>query len=247
MSKVEEHRLLLRSLDDWDAYLLAHSGLPGPRANLELVQAVAEEGDLALFRRYLAYPPDHAPVISTHEFLVFCGVVGLGRLAAEGRRELLPEIRRYASDHRWRVREGVAMAMQRLGDADMEALLIELASWSRGNYLERRAAVASICEPRLLKEPEHARAALGVLDEVTASILPAVDRRSEDFLALRKGLGYGWSVAVVALPEEGKVRMEHWLTCPDRDVQWVMRENLKKHRLKKMDPAWVERRRGSAQ
>ena len=30
------------------------------------------------------------------------------------------------------------------------------------------------------------------------------DRRSEDFLALAEGLGYCWSVAVVALPTEGK-------------------------------------------
>jgi hypothetical protein len=35
-------------------------------------------------------------------------------------------------------------------------------------------------------------------------------------------------VAAVALPEYGKKYMEKWLKSDDKDVQWVMRENLKK-------------------
>ena len=45
MTKVDEHRAALRALQDWEPYLLDHSGLPGPRANLELIAAVADEGD----------------------------------------------------------------------------------------------------------------------------------------------------------------------------------------------------------
>jgi hypothetical protein len=37
MKKVDEYRLRLRGLVDWDAFLLAESGLPGPHGNLELV------------------------------------------------------------------------------------------------------------------------------------------------------------------------------------------------------------------
>ncbi len=123
MKKVDEYRLRLRGLSEWDAYLLAESGLPGPRGNLELVQAAADEGDEALFRRYLAYDPEQAPTGTALEFLPVCGVVGLGRLLAEGRSDLLPIIRQAASDPRWRLREGAAMALQRLGDHDMDALL----------------------------------------------------------------------------------------------------------------------------
>jgi hypothetical protein len=47
----------------------------------------------------------------------------LGRLLAEGRTELLEVLRRLASDPRWRVREGVAIALQKFGDADMAGLL----------------------------------------------------------------------------------------------------------------------------
>ena len=35
--------------------------------------------------------------------------------------------------------------------------------------------------------------------------------------------------------------MEKWLASPDPDIRWIMRENLKKNRLVKMDAAWVAR------
>jgi hypothetical protein len=57
---------------------------------------------------------------------------------------------------------------------------------------------------------------------------------------MRKGLGYCWSVAVAALPEEGKLRFETWIASPDPDIRWILRENLKKNRLLKMDFAWVD-------
>jgi hypothetical protein len=34
--------------------------------------------------------------------------------------------------------------------------------------------------------------------------------------------------------------MEHWLSSPDKDVRWIMKENLKKNRLAKMDRGWVQ-------
>jgi hypothetical protein len=66
------------------------------------------------------------------------------------------------------------------------------------------------------------------------------DRSNPDFRALRKGLGYCWSVAVAALPELGKPLMEKWLGNPDRDIQWIMKTNLKKNRLVRMDADWVD-------
>jgi hypothetical protein len=45
MTKVEEHRIALAGLEDWMPYIDANSGLPGPRGNLELVAACAEEAD----------------------------------------------------------------------------------------------------------------------------------------------------------------------------------------------------------
>lgn len=213
--------------------------MPGPRGNIELAQAVADEGTPGLFHRYLGFTAAEAPTNSPHEFLAFCGVVGLGRLLAEGDTTALRVLRRSARDPRWRIREGVAMALQRLGDVDIERLLREMQDWAGGEPLEQRAAAAALCEPRLLARPEHARETLRILDRITASVKTVEDRRSEDFRALRKGLGYCWSVAAAAFPGEGRPFLEKWFADPDPDVRWIMRENLKKSRLVRMDAAWV--------
>jgi hypothetical protein len=243
MGKVEEYRRTLRELDNWDSLLLRECGLPGPRGNIELARAVADEGDEELFHRYLSFDAEVAPANSPQEFLAFCGVLGLGRLVSEGKTELLGVLREWASDPRWRTREAVAMALQRLGQVDMDLLLGEMETWSRGGLLERRAAAAGLCEPILLGQPEHARRVLEILDAITASIVNEEDRRSDQFRALRKGLGYCWSVAVVALPDQGKKMMEEWLSSDDRDVRWILKENLRKKRLERLDAEWVRQSR----
>lgn len=239
--KADVYRETLRKLAEWEPFLLAESGLPGPRGNIELANVAADEGDEPLFRRLLRYDAERAPINSPQEFLAFCGVVGLGKLLAEGKIRVLKDIRKRASDPRWRVREAVAMALQRWGRRDMPALLREMKVWSKGSRLEQRAAVAALCEPDLLHKKGQVRKVLQVLDAVTTSIPAARDRKTEEFEALRKGLGYCWSVAVAAFPEEGKPRMERWIDSPDRDVQWVMKENLRKNRLARLDLKWVDR------
>jgi hypothetical protein len=239
MSKVEEYRKALRELDHWDAFLLAESGLPGPRGNIELARAVAEEGDEELFGRYLAYDEQRAPASSPGEFLAFCGILGLGRLLAQGRMDLLPTLRECASDGRWRSREAVVMALQRLGLTNMDLLLQEMAEWSQGSLLEKRAAVAALCEPALLGDPRHAREVLRLLDGLMASIEEYQDRKADEFQAFRKGMGYCWSVGVAALPEEGKKVLEKWFASDDGDVRWIMKQNLRKKRLERMDAEWV--------
>jgi len=224
--------------------LLKESGLPGPRGNIELAQVVANEGNRRLFQRYITYTAEEAPVNSPYEFLTFCGIVGLGRLLAEGDTSLIKTLHQFASDPRWRIREGVAIALQRLGDVNMERLIAVMREWGQGTALEQRAAAAALCEPRLLGRAQYARAVLGILDQITMGIEQVENRRSDDFLTLRKGLGYCWSVAVVALPIEGKALMEKWMDKSDKDVRWIMKENLKKARLVRMDADWVKKWRG---
>ena len=245
MNKTDHYRAKLRTVKNWDAFLLKESGLPGPRGNLELAQLVADEGNAALYKRYLAFDAARAPTNSPYEFLAFCGVVGLGRLVAEGQTQYLTNLRACASDPRWRIREGVAMALQRVGDRDMDLLLREMRRWSAGNLLEQRAAAAALCEPRLLHNRRQIEHVFGILDDITASIARVENRKSDTFIALRKGLGYCWSVAVAALPEVGKPKMERWLASKDRDIAWIMRENLKKNRLARMDASWVTKFKGA--
>ena len=237
--KSQLYRERLRSLKKWDSFLLENSGLPGPRGNIELALAVAEEGDERLFLRLVSYGPEQAPTGTAEEFLAFCGTVGLGTLLAQGDDRFLKILRQQASDPRWRIREGAAMALQRLGDADMDRLIDRMRGWAGGSPLEMRAAAAAVCEPRLLVRREHALQVLSLLDRITASMIKVEDRKTDGFKALRKGLGYCWSVAVAALPDDGKEKMERWLEVDDPDVIWVMKENLRKNRLARLDPDWV--------
>jgi hypothetical protein len=239
--KTDEYRKTLEKLAVWDDYLRENSGLPGPRGNLELAVAVVDLADEKRIQYLLSLDGPQVEENTAQVFLVFCGVQGLGKLVAEGQREYLPVLRGFASDARWRVRESVAFALQRCGKVDMARLVDEMRRWVEGNSLEQRAAAAALCEPVLLKEAVHARGVLMILDRITASILSQADRRSEEFRVLRKGLAYCWSVAVAALPVEGKPLMEKWIACPDEDIRWIMRENLKKNRLSRMDAEWVKK------
>jgi hypothetical protein len=241
LNKSEIYRLTLASRSDWEPYLRKESGLPGPRGNLELAQVVADEGERSLFEHFLAYTPQVAPTNDPHEFLAFCGVVGLGRLLAEGDEKMLDQLRPFASDPRWRLREGVAMALQRLGKQDMRRLLDAMQTWSSGNWLEKRAAAAALAEPVLLHNKEDALEALQILDQITVSMENSGDTKNEQFKVLQQGMSYCWSVVAAAAPEQGKGLMEKWLTCHDRVIRRIMQENLKKNRLARMDAAWVDK------
>jgi hypothetical protein len=239
MTRIENYRQILSRLDDWDEYLRAESHLPGPRGNLELAHAAADLTDRARCEHFLTFNSLRAPVNTPDEFLAFCGVEGLGRLIAEGQADLWPTLRGCASDPRWRLREAVAMALQRVGQVDMNLLLEKMEDWSSGNWLEMRAVAAGLAEPILLQKEGHILQALELFAHITAAVERA-QVREESFKVLCKGLGYCWSVLVAALPEQGKVALEPWLSNPDKDVRWIMKENLKKNRLVRMDKGWVE-------
>jgi HEAT repeat len=227
--KKDEYRRELQSRSGWDAYLKSHSGLPGPRANLELV-AVA--GDLAPAETLWRWSA------SSDEFLALCGTAGLGRFALEDRK-VLPRLQELAADPRWRVREGVAIALQRLGKQDMARLIKEMESWAAGSADVQRAAAAGLCEPALLKDPKQVKRVLGVLDRITRSVAAAKDRKSEEFRVLRTALGYCWSVAVAASPADGKAALEPWLRSRDPDVRWITKSNLGKARMSALGTRWV--------
>lgn len=231
MGRRDEHRAALRALprEEWPAHLGAHSGLPGPRGNIELGEAVADEGDAALFDRLIA---------TGDEYLVFCGVLGLGRLLAEGADPVLARrLRAHAPDARWRVREAVAMALQRVGDADPPRLRALVLDWvGDPDPLVQRAAAAGVCEPRLLGRPQDAALAVEVCARATDALAarPASARRDPAVRTLRQALGYCWSVAVAADPAAGLPRFLALEGSPDRDVAWIARENRRKNRLARL-------------
>lgn len=220
--RIDSYRAELRTLKDWEPYLKKHSGLPGPRANLELVAAVGEEADPDRLWRLSA---------SQDEFLALCGTAGLGRVALMEPATVMKWLHELAADPRWRVREGVAMALQRLGKEDMPGLVAVMKEWSRDGPFVQRAVVAGLCEPALLPGDAQTVEVLAILDHITRSLAATGDRKSDGFRALRLALGYGWSVAAAAAPQNARPYIEKWLRSSDKDVAWVMKSNLAKARM----------------
>ena len=134
------------------------------------------------------------------------------------------------------------MALQRYGDVDMAALLREMESWSEGKLLERRAVVAGLCEPRLLKDSKNAARVLQLLDHITASLLSMPIARR---LRIRRAAQGARLLAGASPPWRCRTRarrlMEKWFGSADKDIRWIMRENLGKTRLARLDAAWVEK------
>jgi hypothetical protein len=221
-ARAEAYRAELRSLKTWEPYLKKHSGLPGPRANLELLAAVVEEADADRLWHFAA---------SADEYLAACGAAGLGRIALLEPDSAMKRLHDLASDPRWRVREGVAIGLQRFGRENMQDLLAVMSRWALDGPYVQRAVVAGLCEPALLKSNADAVAVLVLLDRITQSIAETTDRKDEGFRVLRQTLGYGWSVAAAAAPDNAVPYFEKWLRSDDRDVAWVMKSNLQKARM----------------
>jgi hypothetical protein len=58
------------------------------------------------------------------------------------------------------------MALQKLGEVDMERLIAEMRNWGEGTLLEQRAA-AALCEPGLLRQAKHAGAVPRIVDRIS--------------------------------------------------------------------------------
>jgi hypothetical protein len=206
----------------WSAYLARRSGLPGPRANLALVLAAARTAGPDAIRSLLD---------DGGEYQVMCAAAAAARRAGDPSFEA--EARALAADQRWRVREGVAMGLQLWGDDDPAAMIEKVRAWADDpDPLVVRAALAAICEPRLLRTPDAAAVALEMCDRATDRIasLPAAERRRPEVRTLRQALGYCWSVAVAADPPPG-VEAFTRIDTGDPDLAWIANENRKKKRL----------------
>jgi hypothetical protein len=250
--KTGEYRETLGSLlrstgaaDRLEAYLIEHSNLPGPRGNLELAHALAEELAAApiearLWAKLDAWSGLSAAEAGTgnrREYLPFCATVAFGALyrrEVRRRPQILKRLRSAANDPRWRMREAAAMALQKIGESWSEELLEVLGQWlEHPTLLEQRAVAAALAHPPLLADEGFARASLRLAEHILADFVRQEPqaRQTEEFRVLRQGLGYALSVLVAALPEQGFEMLERWARITDPDIAWILKENLKKKRL----------------
>jgi hypothetical protein len=230
-------------------YLRSNSRLPGQRANLELANDFAYLLAIAIPRcadnvhALLEYftNDEHRVVASNtpEEFILLCSVISFGTCSAAQptwRTETFTLLESFACSAYWRIREGAAIAYQRLLTADAPATINHLTCLATdGNYLQQRAAVAAIAETPLLYNndilPAALRLQLIVLERMR--MVAGAERRNEEFRVLRRTLGYTLSVVTAVSPEQGFALMRECASWHDRDIDWILRENLRKKRLAK--------------
>jgi hypothetical protein len=230
-------------------HLVAHSRLPGPRMNLQLVDELAaaaaelvqrspSSGDAlaAVLDGWAALSPDDAPGDRPEVILPCAAVLGYGAVAAvrpEWWDHELAKVRRAAGDSRWRVREMVAAALQRILAADWSRAVATLRDWAgAGDPLLVRAAAAAVAEPSLLGDADHGADAIDVQRRAVEALrsVPAAERRSENVRVLRQGLAYTVSVAVAATGDFGP--LDAMASSGDPDLTWAVKKNLEKSRLR---------------
>jgi hypothetical protein len=209
------------------AYLVASSGLPGPRADLGLADAAAAQLPADVLRRLAA---------AEDEYLALCGATGLGRMLAQGADAgLVVRLEELSRDPRWRVREGVVRGLQAAAVRNADAVLALTAGWvASGDLRLARAAVATLCEPPLLKSESIQRAAIDACERATRTLLTADRGRSDDARSLATALAYTWSVAVAANPALGLPAFTGLAANPSPVAQRIVMQNLGKARLRRL-------------
>ncbi len=244
--------LILRALQDnprpLEFFLREESRLPGPRANLKLVDDVSHllaevvstrEEDVRRVIEHLTRDEKTLEVNTPGEFVVLCGVVACGMCAAvyaAWRSRMIARLSEFACNASWRVREGTAIAFQRLLEAAPEETSVCLRIWaSEGNIWQQRASIAAIAEPALMNDAAMREAAFDMQQVILRRFhaLPLSERKREDVRVLRQATGYTLSVITAALPEQGFALMRECASWDDADINWILRENLKKKRLAK--------------
>jgi hypothetical protein len=237
--------------DDCDlrSVLLAASRLPGPRMNLRLIDDFAAAvGDVvgqpappvaaleAILDAWAAMPVAAAPADQPSVILPCAAVAAYGEVAAR-RPDWWPDeiakLRRAAADPRWRVRELVAQALQRMLEADWPRAVAELDAWTASDDpLVLRAVAAAVAEPRLLGVADRADMAAALQRRVVGRYraIDVTGRRTEAGRALRQALGFTISVTAAATGDLGL--LDELAASDDTDLRWIARQNLSKARLR---------------
>jgi len=221
-------------------YLIQHSNLPGPRANLELLDVVARasasRADLIpIYERWLGLPTvSNDPA----EYLSTVAAAALGSIAIEFDSDTACIVNRLlrnaANDPRWRVREGVAMGLQRIGEADFDTLDALLSRWAiDATFMEQRAIAAALAHPPFLKSPGVAIQALAIMRPIALTIagVDSATRKTIEFKTVEQGLSYTLSVVVTAAPEPGFGMLATLIDSGDKSLRAIIQENLIKKRL----------------
>lgn len=233
---IKKLKSIINDQEKLEEFIIKNSNLPGPRGNLELAFGLAEiYDDMDTLLRWIKITEDQADVNNPKSFLAFCAAVCLGKVYARKKnKKIINILKKLANDGRWRMREAVAFGFQNIGEHDFDELKSIFSEWiKKSNNFEKRAILVSLAHPPFLNE-ERAKFCF----EITDIILKQMDKEN-DFDVLRKGLDFTISVFAAANPKVGFNFIKKWIG-KNKMIDKIMKENLKKSRLARKNPAKVK-------
>lgn len=235
--------------------LLMNSNLPGPRGNLTLAYKFAQcfetehlSQELSdLLFKWAGISSEEAPANTPEEYLPFCAILALGShyvfTGEDKKSRIMNQMREAMNDKRWRTREGAAIGLQLIAEKDIEPVKRYITSWyESSSLLEKRAFLAALAHPPILKEKETTRFSLRVSEAILEDLLKVREEtwRTEEFSILSKGLQYCLSVFAAELPEEGFELLKKYARSKNKQMVKIIRANLGKTRLTKKYPGLVK-------
>ena len=134
------------------AFLARHSGLPGVKANANIILAFASHAATrgrradALVRTMVLLDADRAPGGTELEILPVCGVAAIAARAVSDAKIVpasLELLEAAAEDLRYRVRDEVPRALARIGAIRGEPLVAELKGWMDGFFQSAAVLIAA--------------------------------------------------------------------------------------------------------
>ena len=219
-------------------YILTNSKLPGRRANLELLYEFKIHASQESVSACLSLK-DYDLINTPEEFAMMCGVVGYCELNRENVDDVFELLEEYAQSESWRVRESVAMGIQYMLILNEDKSLKAIKGWFNKTDFHRRAMIAGLCTPRLQLIETISRETAFILEQLMKDVLAWQGKLSEEQKALRKALGYCWSIAIEANPSQLKPLFKKYYKYENKNIIWILKSNLKKNRLVKLDEKWV--------
>lgn len=238
-------------------YLLTNSNLPGPRANLSLADVFAKQFGhskvnpklVDLLFTFASFSAIEAPTNDSREFLPLCAIQALGviytHLKTKYQDAILTLLKKLANDQRWRIREAVAMALQKISEVNFQIVENIFSAWlkEKMSAAEKRAVLVALAHPPTLKHNEtHVKFCLQIADSFLQELVNCSAKKYEgnDFEILLKGLEFTLSVFVAYFPAEGFKLLAKYASSKNKYLNKIIYSNLQKARLKKYYPGEVK-------
>jgi len=225
-------------------FLIANSGLPGPRANLTLAAEVGKliAGDWAAKREYLKGLICSWSA-SGDDYLMFVAHSTIGHVLSSNLGEAewaIPILYEANFSPLWRAREGVTFALEALLEERAELALNLINEWCKSHHpILVRNSIVALAHPTQLRKNRAQLDALERYNNVGMEIVAKAVDPGDDTKMLAKSLGFTLSVAAEA--DEGYLdQFDGWIDGNVKAWRTIIRENLTKVRISKKYPASVE-------